>query len=105
MVAWIALQEEDSSCGLCRVDHHLASCMVGMTQNLGISPLCLLFYLCFPGYYSYFKFIVMKKVDEVFPKSMYICTFFINKIEVQRVNQEKRLVEFAGYITLADNQQ
>ena len=26
--------------------------------------------------------------------------FFINKIEVERVNQEKRLVEFAEYITL-----
>ena len=36
---------------------------------------------------------------------LYISTFFINKIEVLRVNQEKRLVEFAGYITLAGNQQ
>ena len=35
----------------------------------------------------------------------YIWTFFINKIEVERVNQEKCLVEFAGYITLAGKQQ
>ena len=27
------------------------------------------------------------------------------KIEFERVNQEKRLVEFAGYMTLAGNQQ
>ena len=36
---------------------------------------------------------------------MHIGTFSINKFEVERVNKEKRLVEFAGYITLAGNQQ
>ena len=34
----------------------------------------------------------------------HICTF-INKIEVEQVNQEKRLVGFAGYITMASNRQ
>ena len=39
---------------------------------------------------------------------IYIYTFersFTMKIGVERVNQEKGLVEFAGYITLAGNQQ
>ena len=36
---------------------------------------------------------------------IYILMFFINKIEVEWVNQEKRLVEFAGCITLAGKRQ
>ena len=37
--------------------------------------------------------------------AQYISTFIINKIEVERVNEETRLIEFAGDITLAGNQQ
>ena len=36
---------------------------------------------------------------------LYLNVHLIIKIAVERVNQEKLLVEFAGYITLAGNQQ
>ena len=53
------------------------------------------------GYFCILRWIV-KRIILMFN---YIWTFFINKIEVERVNLEKRLVVFAGYITLAGNQQ
>ena len=34
-----------------------------------------------------------------------ICTIFFNKIDAELVNREKCLVECAGYITMACNQQ
>ena len=52
---------DDSSCGLCRVVHRLASYMVGMIQNLGRS---------ISGFNGYFHFIVLKKGDDFFPISI-----------------------------------
>ena len=50
--------------------HRLASCMVGMTLNLGVSQLFLGILVMFSRLHSYFHYIVLIKVDEVFPRSI-----------------------------------
>ena len=54
----------------------------------------------FHSFFPVYKSIVacLEKLADVY------LNVLIKKIEIERVNQEKRLVEFAGYITLASSQ-
>ena len=68
--------------------------------------------LCVKVFWTNMKIVARLKVNilstseiKYSTQNVYVWTFHINQIEVERVNQEKRLVEFAGYIPLEDNQQ
>ena len=60
---------DDSSFGLYRVVHRLASCVVGMIQNSGRSLL---------KFFRFLQFIVLKKCDEFFSISIQGASLYID---------------------------